>query len=526
MKKKALTLTALACACCLSFGLAACNDSDEITAEKWADLFGGATSYTVTTMLAMPDGSTSDMTVKADGDKRLTTVQFPDGVGELYYAKENGEYFEYLVKSSLGVKQKLPMGSTQPMTTAQFDAMGSYLSVFKDDYARFALADGKYTCASLDKTSSSGAVFTNVSVTFESGALTRVEYEVATTKIVIAEIGKTSITLPQIGADDDTTTSVAGKVFTYFDVIGEGTEPADPDEIEEYRSIMSAMGFIITFGTDNTVEIAQGTLIEQTGTYVADGDTVTITLITMKFDGESQPVGNVAPIVCKYDGTNLKYPLGGSSQGTGGEQTVTSTIYLVLREDTGDDPSRQITETAWRAAFNDSAFDNSTIQFIATEAGQPTMTVYRTCNINGADKYVCIDMGTERMFYSIESGTIYNYIYLGNSYIRSAVDSSQSVYLSYTAMCPDFSEHFSDFTYNSETGAYEYKEAGIIANSPMEPGSTMTYSNITVKFIGGKLSYLACDRIEEGVATSHFQFQCYNYGTTEVTLPTNFADAG
>lgn len=347
MRKKALTFTALACALCLSVGLAACGGSDEVTEKKWDEAFGNAASYTVTTTLPMPDGSTSNTTVKVDGDKRLVSAHFSDGDGELYYSKENGEYFEYIVKPSLGVKVKLPMGTTQPMTAAQFDAMGGYLAVFKDDFASFTFADGKYTCASLDKTATSGAAFTNIAVTFEKGALTHVEYEAATTKIVIADIGKTGITLPQIGngddgngnGDDGTTLSVAGKTFTYADVIGEGSvPPEDEEEIEQMKSSLSQTGITITFGTDNAVTIVQsglGMTAEQTGTYVEDGDTVTITIETRKFNGESQAMEDDAdPIVCKYDGTDFKFPMGGGSAGTGGEQAATYVIYVVLREQT------------------------------------------------------------------------------------------------------------------------------------------------------------------------------------------------
>lgn len=429
MKKKALSLTALACALCLSVGLAACGEkSDEMTAEKWADLFGNASSYTVTTALSMPDGSTSGMTVKVDGDKRQTAVHFPDGDGELYYSKENGEYFEYIVKASLGVKQKLPMGTTQPMTTAQFDAMGGYLAVFKDDFASFTLADGKYTCASLDKTSTAGAVFTNVAVTFEKGALARVEYE-AGAKVVISDIGKTGITLPQISTGSEG---------------GEGGNGGSGGE-----------------------------------------------------GGE-----------------------GGSGSSGGASNLTENTDFSAL-------VSEQVTETAWQAAFGDDAFANSTIEYAYSET-EGNGTVYRKCKTDGANKYVSVTpQGYSSYYYSVESTKMYMYVPDEGDYARSEIgaEAEERAYLLYTLVCLDLSENFADFTYNATAGAYEYKGAGISANSPMEPGWTMTFTNISVKIVGGKLAYIACDRVDGGSTDEHYAFKCYDYGTTNVTLPTNFTDA-
>ena len=50
----------------------------------------------------------------------------------------------------------------------------------------------------------------------------------------------------------------------------------------------------------------------------------------------------------------------------------------------------------------------------------------------------------------------------------------------------------------------------------------MTFEEVTVKFVGGKLAYVSCKRA--GYDDGLYEFFVYNYGTTTVTLPTEFID--
>ncbi len=99
-------------------------------------------------------------------------------------------------------------------------------------------------------------------------------------------------------------TSLAGKTFVFYDVQCEGM---DATLLEEYRG--HNRGLEYTFHADGTalLKADDGEMkIEQVATYTVNGDTVTITSVSVTMNGVTQQVPADAPaITCTFDGTNF-----------------------------------------------------------------------------------------------------------------------------------------------------------------------------------------------------------------------------
>ncbi len=208
------------------------------------------------------------------------------------------------------------------------------------------------------------------------------------------------------------------------------------------------------------------------------------------------------------------------------QQGGTGSVVLTKDTDFGALVSDVVTEDQWRAAFSDSSFDNSTIELDSPEFLHNGGSYYRKSKTEGDNKYVAygkyIHAGdTTTKFYSIEDEATYRYEYVFTTYVRyDYAKEKADWFLAYTHLCPDFSEYFSEFTYNEETGAYEYKGEGIAALLPTapDPAYATTYINISVKIVDGKLAYISCDSTDSG-GTTHYTFKCYDYGNTDFDLP-------
>ena len=95
--------------------------------------------------------------------------------------------------------------------------------------------------------------------------------------------------------------------------------------------------------------------------------------------------------------------------------------------------------------------------------------------------------------------------------------------MSYTFLMPTFADFYDNFIYSDTDNAYVYHgEDGLESNSPMEYW-TMTFTDIAIKFINGKVACITADRVamDDGI----YKWIIYDYGTTNVVLPTTYIDA-
>lgn len=163
----------------------------EVTAEKWAQIMESTDNFTYDTIMQRPQTAPMTMTVKVDGAKRM---QMMDGAMQIL-VKEGTEYNGYAFSDGVWTKSTLD--------EARYEASGSsaaLLSYFKDDFASFTYADGKYTAASLDKTTTMNGTLNNVEVTFANGALVGIKFSISSDGDIytceVKDVGTTTITLP------------------------------------------------------------------------------------------------------------------------------------------------------------------------------------------------------------------------------------------------------------------------------------------------------------------------------------------
>lgn len=169
----------------------------EVTAEKWATIMESADNFTY---LQTSNGAV--ITHKIDGS---TIAQIHHGQ-ELIFVKEGNDYFSYVMSDGSWTKNPC----TEDYYNSRIKVSAELLSYFKDDFASFSYADGKYTAASLDKTATMGTL-NNVEVTFEKGALVGIKFSVTygeTTLLVeVKDVGTTTITLPTEYTDNTASSS-------------------------------------------------------------------------------------------------------------------------------------------------------------------------------------------------------------------------------------------------------------------------------------------------------------------------------
>ena len=116
---------------------------------------------------------------------------------------------------------------------------------FKDDFSSLSYADGKYTAATLDKTSSPFvSVLSGVEITFEDGALTGMKFVVEGMSVEIKEIGNTNITVPTEYIDN--TAPVAG--ITEEEWVRIFTDTLDP---EKTGGNMTVRSYVLEDGADD-----------------------------------------------------------------------------------------------------------------------------------------------------------------------------------------------------------------------------------------------------------------------------------
>lgn len=208
MKKIILSLLAAVTSILLAFSLVACNKTEnegdnnssstngmtsstetttDITAEKWAELLENANQYT---LLRTVEGYTYRS--KLDGDKLII-----DGTEYQIISKEGDNYYLYsdhsdIVGSRSFVRESLSAEEYEGIISAY----ANLLKTFSNDFALFSEESGIYTCASIDKTETMNAVFTNVEVTIRDGALIDATFVVDNIQYEFTDIGETTIELP------------------------------------------------------------------------------------------------------------------------------------------------------------------------------------------------------------------------------------------------------------------------------------------------------------------------------------------
>lgn len=166
------------------------KDPFEVTAEEWESILDGTDNFT---MEGTYNGATVIIGKLAHGGIYAENLN----VGMINICVKEGDgYTQYSYEDSAWTKAEI----TEENYRASINTIKSYISQFKDDFANFTYADGKYTCASLDKSQSDSAtpfIITNIEISFENGVLKSMSFEFnGGFKSEIKFIGTTSFDIP------------------------------------------------------------------------------------------------------------------------------------------------------------------------------------------------------------------------------------------------------------------------------------------------------------------------------------------
>lgn len=251
----------------------------------------------------------------------------------------------------------------------------------------------------------------------------------------------------------------------------------------------------VVFTKDGLVSVYYVGMGEQTMNFTAIG-TTTVTLPEATLGGG--------------EGGGSQGGQGGGQGGEGGQGSA----GVILTEDTDFQGLRsdEVSEGEWSTAFSDGVYENSAIKYVS-----PSMTIVRKCMRYEGGKYVCCEVdGIPYGYYTDVKGKMYEFTLGDNGFECREVEKGDEGFLLFTILCPDFGEAYAQFRFNDAEGAYECAE--ITANTPMELGNTAIYRNVSVKIVGGKLAYIACD-IVIGGNSARCTFMFYDYGQTHFDLP-------
>lgn len=173
----------------------------EVTAEEWKQIMGNCSNYTF--KQTWSDGDDKFEAIMKLTDEGLAAITYRNGslFGNNIYAKENDEHFSYNLDTSNGKWTKSFVFEAEYNNAMESLTEIQENFLFKDDYASFSYANGKYFAASLEKTIlGKVGIFSNVEVVFNNGELVSTKFSLYADGIhgtrEIFDVGTTVITFP------------------------------------------------------------------------------------------------------------------------------------------------------------------------------------------------------------------------------------------------------------------------------------------------------------------------------------------
>jgi len=209
--------------------------------------------------------------------------------------------------------------------------------------------------------------------------------------------------------------------------------------------------------------------------------------------------------------------------GNGGNGNESEEPSIVLTENTDFNAlvSEKVNEDGWRNAFDSGNYGNCTIKLINDFKEEGTFNYLRKQQTDNLDVKIIFtsefDGIKESEYWKSENGIKYSFLD-GSWQIIDESDSANAdnFEFSYKFICPDFSGNYKCFSYNEQTGVYEFNGDTtnvLITNSILENWENK-YLEASVKIINGKI---ACVYAKDDDSEAQIYF--YDYGTTTITLP-------
>lgn len=213
-----------------------------------------------------------------------------------------------------------------------------------------------------------------------------------------------------------------------------------------------------------------------------------------------------------------------------GDNPQTVAVTLTENTDFSAIESEKVTESEWRAAFAESTYTNVTIKTTRKDNAENPNVWKHTQNTWLIES----DFGNQYMiettdkFVTVYSGSIMN---SDEDYIGIEYDDPDAKgwfwdwQCSYTMASPDFSDYFSDFTYDETLKAYTLNNTIELPYSPYEYMAFHCDYGI-IKIVNGRLAYVYFgqydDKTDSIQKMNETEVVFYNFDITEISVPNNY----
>lgn len=156
--------------------------TDQVTQEQWSQIMQNSTNFTIGSHNMIQKVTDNAIYMEFGGEKEI-------------YTQVGDKYVCYHYKSGAWAASYMPQSDYE-----SFKARLDLFSFFKDDYAQFTYANGKYSASNLDKTETMNAICSSVEITFSNEKISAVDIvsivEGEENPIEISNIGTTVIEIP------------------------------------------------------------------------------------------------------------------------------------------------------------------------------------------------------------------------------------------------------------------------------------------------------------------------------------------
>ncbi len=264
-------------------------------------------------------------------------------------------------------------------------------------------------------------------------------------------------------------------------------------------------------------------------------------------------VGVVGLTACGNGGNGS----GAGNGGNGGNGNEGGEPSIVLTENTYFNAlvSEKVNEDGWKNAFSVSSCTNCTVVLREEEGYSNYLSIVKSGNNKTIEHSVCETesgsvmlteyydkVGDEIFWYSdteMDSGAPLDHFVKYPVNDKQVYDDADNWIMTYTFICPNFGQLFERFTYNEQTGAYEFNgrdhcgsryaaspipdcegdsrcpHADLIRTNSICEYWDVDYFQASVKIVNGKLACVEASITGNSKDCIYF----YGYGTTTITLP-------
>lgn len=200
----------------------------------------------------------------------------------------------------------------------------------------------------------------------------------------------------------------------------------------------------------------------------------------------------------------------------------TTSVTLPTVSGGGDKPpaissNNEVDAAGWTAALSASAFVNVTTTAITDDDNGVATIIFKN---DGANKRVSMEATGLSNIIAFVDGEYYNYMnLLDTGWFRSLANADDFAKMMHYESIYTEQFEYEDFTYDESTHSYKADEYTVDS-----PEGEETLTDITLKFLDGKLMYLEFNVVDEDGTDDILIMAFSDYGTTTIELPSSYTD--